>query len=465
MHLGGYLLAVDLHSPPVIAGRYALLDPIGAGATSRVFRARDRLLERTVAVKVLRPCDDEVAAARLRDEAVIASGLNHPGIARVFDYGEAEVEGELRPYLTMELVEGMTLRQALRGGPLPPDHVLDLIAQVASALAHAHDAGVVHRDVKPGNIMLTPDGRAVLLDFGIARRAGIEPLTLTGMIVGTVDYLSAEQASGRSATPLSDLYSLGCVAYEALTGTRPFKRDTLAETLAAHASSEAPPLPDDIPPGVRALVEQLVRRDPAERPADAATVAALALRPAAALPPRSPRPIRSPSRRRSRILAANGAAAAVAALAAVVLSGQVEPESSPAAAAASRPLTTASTPASTTASTPATSHAVVRVAPPVRQAPQRRTTLRQRHVPRRAAPTKAHATAAASPTPAAPTTPTTTPTRSHGHDAPPQAGPPQHPTPPGHQDTAAPSQPVTTAPTAGGAPTSPGNGKAHGDQP
>ena len=344
----GYYPDVDRPlSPTTIAERYAIVAPLGTGATSRVLRAQDLLLQRPVALKLLRPCDDELAAARLRDEAVIASSLHHPGIARVFDYGEATVDGELRPYLAMQLVEGRTLRDILRDGPLPPEDVLRLVEQVAEALAHAHAAGVVHRDVKPGNIIVTPQGQAVLLDFGIARRSDLEPLTLTGAIVGTVDYLSAEQASGHSATPRSDLYSLGCVAYEAATGRRPFKRDTIMETVAAHATCEADPLPLHLPVGLRALVERLVRRDPAERPADAATVAELARHPelvatqlvtplpraAELLPAVHPAAARPAPARRPGIRAASGAAAAVAALAAVLMTDQIAPEGSPASAA------------------------------------------------------------------------------------------------------------------------------------
>jgi serine/threonine protein kinase len=149
------------------------------------------------------------------------------------------------------------------------------VAQVAEALTAVHAAGVVHRDVKPSNIMLAASGQAVLLDFGVARRTDAEPLTLTGTIVGTLSYLSPEQAVGEAATPRSDLYSLGVVAHEALTGVRALVRETQAATLLAHLTGEVEPLPVDVdvPAGLRALVEQLVRRDPLERPADAAEVA------------------------------------------------------------------------------------------------------------------------------------------------------------------------------------------------
>lgn len=465
----GYRPAVELHSPAVIAERYAIAEHLGAGATSRVFRAHDMLLDRPVALKLLRPCDDATATARLRDEAVIASSLRHPGIARVWDYGEAEVDGDVRPYLAMELVEGMTLREVLRGGPLSPDNVLRLIAQVAEALAHAHAAGVVHRDVKPGNIILTPDGRAVLLDFGIARRADLEPLTLTGTIVGTVDYLSSEQACGHSATPLSDLYSLGCVAYEAATGLRPFKRETIMETVAAHASCEADPLPSTLPEALRTLIEQLVRRDPAQRPADAATVAALARRPELIVPaPLMPAPAEPLAGRRSRRarrarrapqvrVASVSAAAAVASLAAVLLTGQIAPESSPAAAAgaSSRPLphTTAATHAARVAAV--TGHA-----------------SKPAHPAQQQARTQPHAGSAPAPVVAVASS---SPSHSASHVAPHSAahspahatGPAHHPgTSTTHHSKPAPS-PTTTSTTTGtaagtAAGTAPGTGNGHG---
>lgn len=328
----------------LIAGRYALAEPIGSGASSRVFRAHDALLDRDVALKMLHPGDDELARARLRDEARIVSNLRHPGIAQVFDYGEAEVGGEVQAYLALQLVEGRTLREVLREVRLSPDSVWTLIAQVADALAHAHAAGVVHRDVKPGNIMLTPAGDAVLLDFGIARRTDFEPLTLTGTIVGTVDYLSSEQANGQSATPRSDLYALGCVAYEALTGVRPFQRATMAETLAAHAHCEAAPLPRELPPALRALIEQMIRRDPSQRPADAATVARVARH-------RDLIASGTARRRRAAAVAFAGLAAAVAVMFAIT---EMDPDGTQSAAATGSPtvtrtLATSSTPSPTAA--------------------------------------------------------------------------------------------------------------------
>ena len=254
-------------------GRYRLLAPVGAGGAGTLYVAHDDFLDRTVAVKLLRIRHDAAARARPRAEARIAAQLSHQAIAQVLDYGEETIGGEPSPYLVMQYVEGVTLSELLTGGPLPAARVADLVAQLADALTSVHAAGVVHRDLKPANIMLTDDGRAILLDFGVARQAGAEPLTLTGTIVGTLNYISPEQAAGRAATPRSDLYSLGMVAHEALTGSRALARETQAATLLAHLTGVVEPLPGHVPAQLRTLVEQLVRRDPRQRPADAAAVA------------------------------------------------------------------------------------------------------------------------------------------------------------------------------------------------
>jgi serine/threonine-protein kinase len=248
----------------VFDDRYELGEIIGSGGTGTVWRARDTVLARDVAVKVLRVGElgDEVQRARLRGEAQLAGGLNHPAIGQVFDYGVVEEA----PYIVMGLVRGVPLSKVLREERrLAPARVMRIVSQLAGGLEMAHQAGIVHRDLKPANVMIDEDDRAVLLDFGIARAATDEPLTATGTIVGTVDYISPEQAAGGSATAHSDLYGLGMVAYECLSGQRPFRRESQVATALAHLHEEAPPLPDDVPVGVRNLVAALIAKDPAAR--------------------------------------------------------------------------------------------------------------------------------------------------------------------------------------------------------
>ncbi|GAA2153579.1 serine/threonine-protein kinase [Nocardioides koreensis] len=259
-------------------GRYELHEMVGSGGTGSVRRAHDTLLDRSVAVKMLRGnTADETVRARMRAEAQLAGSLHHPGIAQVYDYGEETADGAPAPYIVMQYVEGTSLWQVLRERrTLPPVEVMHLVAQVASALEVAHEAGIVHRDLKPANMLVTPEGRIVLVDFGIARTQDADPLTLTGTIVGTADYISPEQSEGRSATSRSDLYSLGMVAYECLSGRKPFRRDSDVATALAHMVDEAPPLGPNVPEDVRALVEQMIAKDPEDRPVDAAEVAARA---------------------------------------------------------------------------------------------------------------------------------------------------------------------------------------------
>ena len=261
------------------AGRYQLGAVIGAGGSGSVRRAHDRLLDRSVAVKLLHhDGGDETDRQRMRAEAQLAGSLVHPGIASIYDYGEepdpAGGDGLPTPYIVMQHVEGASLWQVLRERrTLPPTEVMRIVMYAADALQAAHEAGIVHRDLKPANLLLTEDGGVVIVDFGIARTRGADPLTRTGAIVGTVDYLSPEQAEGRSATPQSDLYALGMVAYECLTGRKPFRRENDVATALAHLLEDAPELDPEVPPPVRALVGSLMAKDPESRPADAAEVA------------------------------------------------------------------------------------------------------------------------------------------------------------------------------------------------
>ena len=259
----------------VLGNRYELLLPLASGGMGRVWRARDVLLERPVAVKVLRSelAGDATFRARFRAEAHHTAALHHAHIASVFDYGEQEVEGECVAYLVMELVEGESLSTLLeREGRLDPARTLDVLRQTAAALAAAHAAGVVHRDVKPGNVLVGNDGTVKIADFGIAWSASSVPLTGTGQVVGTAHYLSPEQAEGAKASPASDVYALGTVAYECLTGRRPFDGENSVQIALRQIREEPLPLPADIPPVIRAVVERAMAKDPAVRYPDGATL-------------------------------------------------------------------------------------------------------------------------------------------------------------------------------------------------
>ncbi|RYJ03927.1 MAG: serine/threonine protein kinase, partial [Actinomycetales bacterium] len=269
--------AADL-SGRLLDGRYRLGAVLGAGGMGAVYRADDVRLQRVVAVKVLQhTATDDLSRSRMRSEARLAGSLHHVGTAQVFDYVESSESLDGSAYIVMEHVEGHSLAELLReSGPMPTEQVMSVVVQVSEALAAAHAAGVVHRDVKPANIMLTPAGRTVLVDFGIARSDASEPLTATGSFIGTADYLSPEQAAGRQAGAASDLYSLGVVAYQCLTGISPFKRDSQISTAVAHLQDEAPPLDRSVPVGARDLVARLTAKDPDDRPGSAAEVAVLA---------------------------------------------------------------------------------------------------------------------------------------------------------------------------------------------
>lgn len=270
--------------------RYHLDEVVGTGGMGTVHRATDVRLGRTVAIKVLRggADADPTDRARMRSEAQLAAAIRHPGVAQVHDYDEDTSDGTM--FIVMEYVDGHSLGELLRErGPLPVDQVMSVVQQVAEGLQAAHDLGIVHRDLKPANIMLTPAGRTVLVDFGIAQGAASEPLTDTGSLVGTADYMSPEQARGSSATPRSDLYSLGLVAYHCLTGTSPFRRDSHVATAYAQVHDELPSLDATLPPAVTSLVASLTAKDPDRRPASAAEVArraaAIGAATAIALPP------------------------------------------------------------------------------------------------------------------------------------------------------------------------------------
>jgi serine/threonine protein kinase len=315
----------------VLGGRYALRGVLGTGGMATVWRATDEVLGREVAVKVLSPqfAADPDFLARFEREARHAAALSHPGLVTVFDSGMDGAE----PFIVMELVTGRTLRQVLdEAGMLPAGQAVGIAAAVCEALTAAHAAGLVHRDIKPGNIVLAADGRVKLLDLGIARAEGG---TRTMAVLGTAAYLSPEQASGEPAGPRADLYALGCVLFEMLTGAPPFCADT-AVALAYRQVHDDPGPPSARRPGLPARLDwitaQLLAKDPSARPASAAAaraglLAALGPDATAVLPPPASAPPQLAGglrRRRPRLteaVLAVALAAALAALTAVLLTG------------------------------------------------------------------------------------------------------------------------------------------------
>src|SRR4051812_2722175 len=276
----------------MLGGRYQLLDELGVGGMAVVWRARDEVLGRSVAVKVLarRFAGDPLSRARIRDEARAAATLSpHPNIAQVYDFGESSDDGgSPRPYVVMELVNGPTLQHRVALGPLPPRTVFRICGEVASALAAAHADGLVHRDIKPGNVMVTPSG-AKVVDFGIAAAAG--PHDPEEALLGTPAYLAPERLIGGPVEPATDVYALGVLLYRLLAQESPWTVDTTTQMLAAHVYIEPAPMPDlpGVPPAVIDLVGRCLRKDPAERPsaaeastilADAAEASKALLRPA-----------------------------------------------------------------------------------------------------------------------------------------------------------------------------------------
>ncbi|HVW44526.1 MAG TPA: protein kinase [Amycolatopsis sp.] len=263
-----------LSTGQLVAERYRLVSRIAVGGMGEVWQASDTRLDRTVAVKILKAelSGDAEFLHRFRTEARTTASLNHPGIAAVHDYGESSAgaggaaDGPSIAYLVMELVEGEPLAGILaREGRLAADRVLDMLEQAGNALQAAHERGLVHRDIKPGNILVTPTGTVKITDFGIAKAAHAAPVTRSGMVMGTAHYIAPEQALGHDAEPASDVYSLAVCGYECLAGRRPFLSEHSVTVAMMHIRDLPPPLPPDVPPPVRALVEATLVKDPRQR--------------------------------------------------------------------------------------------------------------------------------------------------------------------------------------------------------
>jgi hypothetical protein len=260
----------------LLADRYRIGRRIAIGGMGEVWEAQDSRLDRTVAVKILKAelSGDPEFLHRFRTEARTAASLNNPGITQVHDYGETTTDwttanGTVQvpvAYLVMELVRGEPLAQLLSvHGRLGVDFTLDILEQSGYGLDAAHERGLVHRDVKPGNILVTPTNQVKITDFGIAKAVDAAPVTRSGMVMGTAHYIAPEQAGGGDAGPASDVYSLGVVGYECLAGRRPYLSENAVTVAMMHIRDPLPPLPPDVPPVVRQLIELTLTKDPRGR--------------------------------------------------------------------------------------------------------------------------------------------------------------------------------------------------------
>ncbi|WAC93563.1 serine/threonine-protein kinase [Mycobacterium sp. Aquia_213] len=273
-------------------GRYRLTELLGRGGMGEVWRAYDPEMNRVVALKVLVPsfANDQAFQERFRREARSAARLDEPHVVPIYDFGE--VDGRL--YVTMRLIRGRDLRDLLNDGPLPPARAVGIIEQIASALHAAHEIGLVHRDVKPSNILVAEDDFAYLIDFGIARAAGESSMTVTGATMGTAAYMSPERLNAGHADARADIYALACVLHEALTGQRPYPGESLEQQLVGHLTSP-PPRPSALQPGVPEAMDAVVAtgmaKDPDQRYATAKDLAHAAR---AALTTSGPREAASP---------------------------------------------------------------------------------------------------------------------------------------------------------------------------
>jgi tRNA A-37 threonylcarbamoyl transferase component Bud32 len=260
----------------IVNNRYSIVRILGSGGMARVYLAHDEVLDRDVALKVLREqfAEDEEFVERFKREAQSAAALSHPNIVQVYDRGKAE---DGASYIAMEYVPGGTLKERIsRSGPLDPGVVLSIALQITEALQAAHERGVIHRDIKPHNVLLTPSGDAKVTDFGIARAVSATTISQRNMVLGTASYMSPEQAMGEPATPKSDLYSLGVVLYEMLTGELPYAAESPVAVSMKHLNEPLRPPKEvnpRIPQGMNTVVVKLLAKDPKDRYADAAELA------------------------------------------------------------------------------------------------------------------------------------------------------------------------------------------------
>ena len=256
---------MTISSGTTLGGRYVLRSLLAVGGMGEVWRGEDTELGRPVAVKVLKEgaAANDTFLKRFRNEAKNAAGLSHENIAQVYDYGDQEGTA----YLVMELVEGEPLSTILeRERRLDEARLVRILEQTTRGLEVAHDAGVMHRDIKPGNLLVAHGDAVRITDFGVSRSMDQTTLTQTGMVMGTAQYLAPELALGKPATPASDLYALGIIAFEAVVGKRPFTAATAVDIAIAHVNESVPPLPDSVSPDLARLIVELLEKNPRKRP-------------------------------------------------------------------------------------------------------------------------------------------------------------------------------------------------------
>ncbi|HLY25007.1 MAG TPA: serine/threonine-protein kinase, partial [Aggregatilineales bacterium] len=259
---------ISYFTPGQHIGKYVVKRLLGRGGVAEVYRALNPDLDQDVAIKVLFPqvLDSPSAVAQFKREAQSVATLRHPNIVRVFDFHA----GEPVSFMVMELIEGPTLFRVLRNYPdgMPQDLAIYIFSQLADAVAYAHDQGIIHRDIKPGNVLLVDSARPILTDFGLARAVGSSQISAGGSNAGTPSYMSPEMASGGEIYPASDIYSLGLVLYEMITGRLPFRGDTVASILMQHIQADPPPPSTFVPglaPGIEAVIMRALEKNPASR--------------------------------------------------------------------------------------------------------------------------------------------------------------------------------------------------------